>query len=92
MEAPTPNSIQQEISQSVSIDQNNIKYLLNINSVGDIISFTLDYNSNNYSKKISLKEIKDKEGIAIFFQYSSKDFIEFIKIFRNEKTIINKKR
>ena len=51
MEAPTPNSIQQEISQSVSIDRNNIKYLLNINSVGDIISFTLDYNSNNYSKK-----------------------------------------
>ena len=85
MEAPTPTS--QEISQTILIEQNNTKYSLHLNTSGDIISFSLDYNSKNYTKKISLKEIKDKESRAIFLSYSSKDFVEFLKTSSEMKKI-----
>ena len=57
MEAPTPKS--EEISETITIEQHSAKYTLHLNSIGDIITFSLDYNSNNYTKKITLKEIKD---------------------------------
>ena len=85
MEAPTPTS--QEISQTILIEQNNTKYSLHLNTLGDIISFSLDYNSKNYTKKISLKEIKDKESRAIFLSYSSKDFVDFLKTSSEMKKI-----
>jgi hypothetical protein len=77
MEAPTPSN--EEISETITIEQNGSKYTLRLNSVGDIITFSLDYNSNNYVKKIALKEIKDQESKAIFNTFSSKDFFEFMK-------------
>jgi len=77
MEAPTPSN--EEISETIIIEQNGSKYTLRLNSVGDIITFSLDYNSNNYVKKIALKEIKDQESKAIFNTFSSKDFFEFMK-------------
>jgi len=79
MEAPKPILTGQEISQTIFIEQNNEKYPLNLNSAGDIITFSLDYNSINYTKKISLKEIKDKESIAVFLQYTPKVFIDVLK-------------
>ena len=79
MEAPKPILTDQEISQTIFIEQNNEKYPLNLNSAGDIISFSLDYKSINYTKKISLKEIKDKESIAVFLQYTPKVFIDVLK-------------
>ncbi len=85
MEAPTPKS--EEISETITIEQHSAKYTLHLNSIGDIITFSLDYNSNNYAKKISLKEIKDKEAIPIFFQYKPKDFIEFLKTLSEMKKI-----
>ena len=85
MEAPTP--INQEISQTIIIEQNSDKYPLHLNSLGDIISFSLEYYTNNYVKKISLKEIKDKESIAIFVSYSSQVFIEFLKKLSEMKKI-----
>ena len=77
MEAPTPSN--EEISETITIEQNGSKYTLRLNSVGDIITFSLDFNSNNYAKKIALKEIKDQESKAIFYTFSSKDFFEFMK-------------
>ena len=77
MEAPTPSN--EEISETITIEQNGSKHTLRLNSVGDIITFSLDYNSNNYVKKIALKEIKDQESKAIFNTFSSKDFFEFMK-------------
>ena len=77
MEAPTPKS--EEISETITIEQHNAKYTLHLNSTGDIITFSLDCDSNNYTKKIPLKEIKDQESRAIFTSYSSKDFFEFLK-------------
>ena len=76
MEAPTPKS--EEISETIIIEHHSDKYTLNLNSIGDIITFSLDYNSNNYTKKITLKEIKDTESNPIFsFQ------LIFLKIQRN---------
>ena len=87
MEAPKPILTDQEISQTIFIEQNNEKYPLNLNSAGDIISFSLDYNSINYSKKISLKEIKDKESIAVFLQYTPKVFIDVLKKLSETKKV-----
>ena len=77
MEAPTPKS--EEISETITIEQHSAKYTLHLNSIGNIITFSLDYNSNNYTKKIPLKEIKDSESKAIFLSFSAKDFFEFLK-------------
>ena len=85
MEAPTP--INEEISETIIIEQNNSKYTLHLNSVGDIITFSLDYNSNNYVKKISLKEIKDRESKAMFLSNSPKDFFQFLKKLAEMKKI-----
>ena len=85
MEAPTP--INEEISETITIEQNNSKYTLHLNSVGDIITFSLDYNSNNYVKKISLKEIKDRESRAMFLSNYPKDFFQFLKKLAEMKKI-----
>ena len=77
MEAPTPKS--EEISETITIEQHSAKYTLHLNSIGDIITFSLDYNSNNYTKKIPLKEIKDSESKTIFNTFSAKDFFKFLK-------------
>ena len=47
MEAPKPILSDQEISETIVIEQNNTKYSLNLNAVGDLITFSLDYNSIN---------------------------------------------
>ena len=77
MEDPTAKS--EEISETINIEQHSDKYTLHLNSIGDIITFSLNYNSNNYAKKISLKELKDTESKAIFNTLSPKDFFEFLK-------------
>ena len=87
MEAPKSILTDQEISQTIFIEQNNEKYPLNLNSTGDIITFSLDYNFINYTKKISLKEIKDKESIAVFLQYSPKVFIDVLKKLSETKKV-----
>ena len=87
MEAPTPSSEDKQISETITIDQDNIRYILHLNSIGNTITFSLEYNSNNYSKKILLKDIKDKESRAIFNSYSPKDFIQFLKKLSEMKKI-----
>ena len=87
MEAPVLTQMNQEMVEKIYIEQDNIKYLLTLNVKGDIISFSLDYNSNNYVTKISLKEIKDKESKPVFLQFTSKDFIDYLKSYSNMKKI-----
>ena len=70
---------EQEISEIIFVEQNNIKYSLNLNVIGHIITFSVNYDSGNYTKKILLKEIKDKESIVVFLQYSPKEFFDFLK-------------
>ena len=77
MEAPTPSN--EEISETITIEQNDSKYTLRLNSVGDIITFSLDYNSSNYAKKLPLKEIKDSEAKAMFLSFGPRDFFRFLK-------------
>ena len=77
MEAPKPTS--EEISETIEIEQYSVKYTLHLNSEGDIITFSLAHNSNNYTKKIPLKEIEDTESKAIFNTFSPKEFFDFLK-------------
>ena len=82
----------QEISETLTIEQDNEHYILHLNSLGDIISFNLDYNYNNYTKKIPLKEIKDKNSYAIFATMSVNDFIPALKkLSENKKLSLIKK-
>ena len=69
----------QEISEILTIDQDNTHYTLHLSSVGDIISFNLDYNYNHYTQKLPLKEIKNKDSIPVFANMSGKDFIGALK-------------
>ena len=87
MEAPTPSSEDKQISETITIDQDNIRYILHLNSIGNTITFSLEYNSNNYSKKMPLKDIKDKESRAIFISHSPKDFFEYLKTLSEMKKI-----
>ena len=87
MEAPNPILTEQEISQTIFIFQDSTKYPLYLSSTGDIIIFSLEYGSSKYSKKTSIKEIKDKESNAVFSPYKSKDFFEFFKSLAEEKKI-----
>ena len=52
-----------------------------------MISFSLNYNSSNYTKKISLKEIKDINSIPVFLQYSPQDFSDYLKALSETKQI-----
>ena len=85
MEAPTPSN--EEISETITIEQNGSKYTLRLNSVGDIITFSLDYNSSNYVKKLPLKEIKDSEAKAMFLSFGPRDFFRFLKKLAEMKKI-----
>ena len=85
MEAPTPSN--EEISETITIEQNDSKYTLRLNSVGDIITFSLDYNSSNYAKKLPLKEIKDSEDKAMFLSFGPRDFFRFLKKLSEMKKI-----
>ena len=87
MELAKPILENQEISQTIYIDQNSYKYPLHLNSKGDIINFTLEYNTNNYKKEIPLKEIKDKESIAILTSFNPKDFMAYLKTLSEMKKI-----
>ena len=87
MEAPTPSSEDKQLSETITIDQDNIRYILHLNSIGNTITFSLEYNSNNYSKKMPLKDIKDKESKAIFISHSPKDFFEYLKTLSEMKKI-----
>ena len=77
----------QEISDSLTIEQDNAHYTLHLNSIGENISFNLDYNSNNYTKKLPFKEIKDKNSYAIFATMSINDFITALKKLSENKKI-----
>ena len=87
MEPAQPILANQEITQTIYIVQDSYKYPLHLNSTGDIINFTLEYNTNNYKKKIPLKEIKDKESVAIFLQYTPQIFIDYLKTLSEMKKI-----
>ena len=69
----------QEISETMTIEQDNEQYTLHLNFIRDIISFDLDYNSNHYTKKLSLKEIRDKDSNAIFSTMPNQGFINYFK-------------
>jgi hypothetical protein len=87
MEPAQPILANQEITQTIYIVQDSYKYPLHLNSTGDIINFTLEYNTNNYKKKIPLKEIKDKESEAILSSFNPKDFIAYLKTLSEMKKI-----
>ena len=78
----------QEISETLTIEQDNAHYTLHLNSIGDIISFNLDYNYNNYTNKIPLKEIKDKDSIPVFATMPSQGFINYFKKLLEMKKIL----
>ena len=81
----------EEITETISIEQDNTKYLLHITSIGETISFLISFTEDNKTKiflrKLALKEIKDRDSLQIFLPYSCKQFIEFIKTLSDSKQL-----
>ena len=81
----------EEITETISIEQDNTKYLLHITSIGETISFLISFTEDNKTKiflrKLTLKEIKDRDSLQIFLPYSCKQFIEFIKTLSDSKQL-----
>ena len=81
----------QEITETLSIEQDHNKYLLHVTSVGETISFLISFSEEGKTKiflrKLALKEIKDRDSLQIFLPYSCKQFIEFIKTLSDTKKL-----
>ena len=82
-EAPLSISTPQEISETISIEQNNTKYSLHVSSIGETLTFVITISEQDKNKifmrKLALKEIKDTESHPIFIPYSCKEFIGQLK-------------
>ena len=87
MEAHTPK----ELTETITIEQNNIKYSLHITSVGETLTFLITFSSEHKNKifvrKLALKEIKDSESNPIFSLYSCQEFIAYLKALSQTKKI-----
>ena len=87
MEAPTPK----EQTETITIDQNNIKYSLHITSVGETLTFLITFSSEHQNKifvrKLALKEIKDSESNPIFSLITCQEFIAYLKSLSEMKQI-----
>ena len=87
MEAPTPK----ELTETITIEQNNIKYSLHITSVGETLTFLITFSSEHKNKifvrKLALKEIKDSESNPIFLINSCQEFIAYLKSLSEMKKI-----
>ena len=87
MEAPTPK----ELTETITIEQNNIKYSLHITSVGETLTFLITFLSEHKNKifvrKLALKEIKDSESNSIFSLITCQEFIAYLKALSQTKKI-----
>lgn len=88
MEAPTPK----EITETIYLEQNNIKYSLYINSVGETLTFLITFSSEHKNKifvrKLALKEIKDSESNPIFSLNTCQEFIDYLKTLSDMKKFL----
>lgn len=90
-EAPLSILTPKEISETISIEQNNTKYSLHITSIGETLTFMITFSEDLLNKVfvriLALKEIKDSESHQIFMPYSCKEFIEYLKTLSEKKKI-----
>ena len=83
-EAPLSISTPKEISETISIEQNNAKYSLHITSIGEtltfLITFSEDLKNKVFVRKLALKEIPS----LFYFNLPLTDsLLEFHFIFLN---------
>ena len=90
-EAPLSISTPKEISETISIEQNNTKYALHVSSIGETLTFLItiseELKNKIFMRKLALKEIKDAESHPVFIPYSCKEFIEHLKTLSEMKKI-----
>ena len=93
-EAPSPS--QEDITEFLEIEQESKKYLLVIKIKNELMILDLseeeEPGNNFYSKKLTLKELKEKEENKIFSLLNScKEFADYLKTLSERKKIaINK--
>ncbi len=90
-EAPLSTPSQEKI-ESLKIEQNDKKYLLLIKILGESISFILsqpeEVGSLTYSRKMTLKEIKEKETHNLFTGLNScQEFLDYLKALSEMKKL-----
>ena len=83
MEAPTifPSSLE-KIKESIKIEQENKKYLLEVKIISEMMTLTLsnieEFEYFSYERKFTLKEIKEIHQVFMGLN-SCKEFLEFLK-------------
>ena len=90
-EAPISTPSQEKI-QSLTIEQDNKKYILLIKILGESLTFTLTepdaVGSLTYIRKMTLKEIKEKETHNLFYGLNScQEFVDYIKALSDMKKL-----
>ena len=94
-DAPTPSSL--EKTETLNIEQNNKKFLLLIKIQGEnmplIVSIPEEIGNPVYIKKLTLKEIKEKETHNLFYGLNScSEFTDYLKTLAERKKLsINQK-
>ena len=88
MEAPTPK----EQTETITIDQNNIKYSLHITSVGETLTFLLTLSSEHKNKifvrkKCFKRNQRLRRKSNFFITFLPRVYRLFKSPFRNEKNI-----
>jgi len=68
----------EDLSTTIMIKKNFSTYYLRLKSSGNMITFSLNYDSKTYEKKTSLYDIKNSESKYVFKSYSSKEFFELL--------------
>ena len=80
----------QEITESLNIEQDNKKYLLIMKIKGDTINFMAsdpEEEGLSYSRKMALKEIKEKNEKYFAGLYSCKEFSDYLKALSEDKKV-----
>ena len=87
MNKQTQKSKNEDLSTTIIINENRSIYYLNLKSSGDMITFSLNYDSNIYEKEAYLWEIKNSESNSVFNSFSHKEFFELLRNYAKKDKI-----
>ncbi len=77
MNKQTQRSKNEDLSTTIIINKNWSIYYLNLKSSGNMITFSLNYDSNIYEKEAYLWEIKNSESNSVFDSFSLKNSLNY---------------
>ena len=77
MNKQTQKSKNEDLSTTIIINENRSIYYLNLKSSGNMITFSLNYDSNIYEKEAYLWEIKSRNRILCSIHFPIKNSLNY---------------